>query len=684
MNLGFMLDAAAFAAVRQAPGEWTTAYHNQVIPHLRKRLGADRNYRPIYPNFPTEVMAMSNLSLFINAFVHYLSDGRWEPPHELKDRGIAFEKTEFRTIRVGTDEQFRQVFTALVSINQSLTEQDKEIVAWFVEHEPHLVLPAQIPFKETLCILAAKSLDVPVKTPTDVLRIAVYLSGGDISLPGVPQFKPVAAPQPNWWQRVLGYQANARWQECLENQRIAQQQARDKFKFRKFNRSQRRYLLGLLEKTGADAVEMKRHLGRWLRLGEILHVGEFAGRFPRCAEAYQVLRNLSKDHKLRTFAGNVDLAFKEDWRKGVELLGTRPGEFARRLDWMLRKFDQGEILAAFARIGTGVSSKVLFELRDHFSSRAKPGAPRVVMLKGKRAKMKTLPALPPLDAHLVQRVGDTILSLITDRIAKLPPLGRVWIDERLKEVPLPFAMRSVNTAVKTYVRGTRIAYNPAAKVIRPFLHWYDEQGSIDLDLSVGLYNFELAQVSHISYTNLKDPHLNCCHSGDIRHRQGPCAEYVDIDIQQCLAKGVRYAMVQAFNFDANPMHTVKDCVFGLMEREHAEAGEIFIPKTISNCMALANEGTSVIVCIVDLQTSQYIWADLEADRVFATLENTASQTTEVLKALLQGTKMSIHDLLVLHAQARGTLVVDAASADALYKWEDFVTDYARAAAFMTI
>ncbi len=245
-------------------------------------------------------------------------------------------------------------------------------------------------------------------------------------------------------------------------------------------------------------------------------------------------------------------------------------------------------------------------------------------------------------------------------------------------------MRSVNTAVKTYVRGTRIPYNARANVIRAFLHWFDEEGTIDLDLSVGLYSENLAMVSHISFTNLKDPHMNCCHSGDIRHRKGPCAEYADIDVHACLAKGVRYAIVQAFNYDAKPMHTVKECVFGLMEREHPQANEIFLPKSISNCSALANEGPGVVVCILDLQANQYIWADIESNRALATLENTADQTVEVLKALIQGTKMSIHQLLAMHAQARGTLVADSANADVLLKWEDFITDYARAAMFMNL
>ena len=127
------------------------------------------------------------------------------------------------------------------------------------------------------------------------------------------------------------------------------------------------------------------------------------------------------------------------------------------------------------------------------------------------------------------------------------------------------------------------------------------------------------------------------------------------------------------------MHTVEECVFGLMERESPVANEIFVPKTISNCMALANQSTSVAVCIIDVRDSNYIWADVESERVLATLENAASKSAELLKTLIQSPKMSIYELLTLHVQMRGTLATSAEAADVVFKWSELVTDYAKVA-----
>jgi hypothetical protein len=708
MHLGYILTREAFEAVQLQSSEWITAYYNEVIPDLRKRLGNDRNYQPMYRNFPQQIMEMSSLQLFLNAIIHYWSDGTWEPPQDVKAREFKFENTEFKPIKPATEEQFDALFTRLVSLNNALTEDDKGIIDWFLANRK-VTLPANVPFKETLCILAAKGLDVPVSQPTDVLRIAVHLSGGDISLPAVPK---VTVTEASLGHRRYQY---ARLRE-------AQVAARQAFNFKKFTRKERKFLLGLLEKTnptierlseteiGGRVADMQSRNGRWRRLGERLHPGEYEKQFPKAAAAFKALRNDGNPDHIRSFAAQVDMAFAQSWTRGVDLLATRPGEFARRLDWLLRtpvpkpavgsnilrevadrfpvqagepEVDRvGYVLDAFARTAGSVSGKVLFELYSHFDARSKPGTPRSIILKGKRAKTKTLPALPPLEGDLVAHVKDRIMTAIRNGFSTLPPMGNVWIDERLRKVPVPFSMRSVNTAIKTYVRGTRVPFSRDAKVIRAFIHWYDENGSEDLDLSAGLYGEKLNTVTHISFTNLRERHLGCCHSGDIRHRQGACAEYVDIPVQQALNGGVRYALIQVFNYNGRPMHSIKDTVFGLMEREDARANEIFVPKSIANCMGLANESSSVLVCIIDLKEREYIWADFETERGLPMLENVASKSADVLLSLVNNTKMTVYDLLAAHATARGRIVTDPSQAQVALRWEDFVTDYANVGSWM--
>ncbi len=668
MNLGFVMDERLYSQMVLAPREWVASFYNEAVPFLKTKLGAGRHFTPFYKNFPTQVMEMSHHELFLNALLHYWSDGTWEPDVELKDRGIHFENTDFKVLKAATEEEFCKIFTRALQIQSSLPADDKEMVEWFLENRKEVPLPSSIPFKETLCLVAGAGRDVPVKTPTDVLRIAVYMSGGDISLPGVP--------------KVTTKETTGRWAWHARALRETEILHRETFKFKKFSRPQRRHILGLLEKTHCAVEEMQGRLGRWLRLGEVLHVCEYAKKFPKAALAFAALRNQKAGEKIRTFNATVNMSFEKNWKNGVFLLSERPGEFARKLDWMVRTYDATYVLDTFRKIGSDVSSKVLFELYQHFEERLKPNPNRFIIIKGERSVMKQLEPLPPLPHDMVVKIRDVILSIIKAKIASLPKMGHVWIDERLKKVPVPFSMRSINSSIKTYVRGTRIPFRADAKVVRAFVHWFDKDGTEDLDLSASFHGETLALMGHVSYTCLKE--FNCAHSGDIRHRRGACAEYIDVGIQDCLDRGVRYVAVQVHNFENRAMYTIPNTVFGVMEREKAVANKIFIPKTISNCAGLANESPTVIACLLDLKEREYIWADLESQSWLATVETSRNKTMEVLRALVAPPKLSVYTLLSWHAEARGQLVPSLVEATNKFSWDDFVSDYSKVAEFMVI
>jgi len=692
MNLGYILSKDAFNILKDSSNKFCISYYNEIIPFLNKTLGNSKNYQPFYKNFPTQVMEMSDIELYLNAIIHYWSCGTWKPTYELKERGYAFENVEFKEIKLGTEKDFTNIFTKLVSINQSLTEDDKEIVEWFIKnYNVNKILPEVINFKETLCLLASNNVDVPIKTTTDVLRIATYMSGGDISLPHIPKV-------------TINEVRNNRKEYFFNNLKESQIKERESFKFKKFNRKERKYLLGLLEKSNLDTSEMQIYLGRWLRLGEILHPGEYKNKFFITYITFDKLRNQGKVidvkgqiesykyEKIRTFNSQVNQAFNKNFYNGVNLLATRPGEFARKLDWIIRNCrskieininDVNFVLNKFLKISNKISNKVLFELYKHFENRTKENYVRSIMIKGKKSKMKILDPLPPLNIKIVDNIKNIIKECLINKFKKYELLGNVYIDENLKNIPLPFSMRSINTSIKTYIRGTRIPYNKDAKVIRPFIHWFDEKGNEDLDLSVGFYDKNLNGITHISYTNLKDNNLNSCHSGDVRMRQGACAEYVDIDINKCKENNVRYAIVQVHNFQDRPMHTMKDCVFGLMEREFPESNKIFVPKTITNCMTISNESSTVNICIIDLENNCYIWADIECQNSgLSNFESTKDKTLDVLKSLTQDISFSVYDLLKLHAEARGYLVFSKEEADIIFNFEDFYTDYAKIGTYM--
>lgn len=291
-NLGFMLDEAAYKKLQATPKRDAIAFYEEVAAWIKATIG-DGTYTPLYAGFPQDVMALSDVELFLNTITHYLSGGTFLVNAFTQKRPTAFEHPNYKIITVGTQEDFERIPRDLLSAEQSLAPEDVDVLRWFFANYPadrvQELLPSRIPFKENLCVLVAELKIIPPKmTTTDALRVIVAQSGGDITL------------------------------------------KRKGEKIGPFSRAERRELLDMLESIELSPSEMKTRESRWLRVGEVLHPGEYAGRYPKTFAAFQRLRN----EKIRTWASAVENAATLDAK--LDLLTQRPGEFARRLDALVR------------------------------------------------------------------------------------------------------------------------------------------------------------------------------------------------------------------------------------------------------------------------------------------------------------------------------------------------------------
>jgi hypothetical protein len=661
MQFGYILDGTAINNLTAASKEDIVIFHNEIITWLKQMTGSNRSYKPFWKGFPEEVMQKSESELWFHQIVHYISNGSYEPSEWTKERKTAFEHSKYTIIKGGTEDDFLNIFTRLVSVNSSLTPDDLEIVKYFVSSGVELRMPDVIPFKETLCVLAGMELDVPVKTVTDVLRIAIHMSGGDTSLPKVP----AAKVRTNSWSTAL-----------------SDNPLRDNFKFRKFKRSERKHLLGLLEKTNCDSREAKLKAQRWIRLGEILHPGEFKATYPKAFRMFDQIRN----EKVKSWYGEVDASFKVSFKDGVSKLAERPGEFVRRLDWMLRFTDyqstelKNFVFEKFLEIAPNVSNKVLYETLTHFEKRKNPTVGRSVMPKGAR-KRTTLPELPAINNIDLTRLTTVIDKGLTTKFASLTPLGKVWLDEELKKIPLPTNMRSLNSALKPTIRGQRVPIgNQDAKVIRAFVHWFDERGSRDIDLSATFIG--MGKSAMMSYNTSHNTAFGC-HSGDIRHRQGACAEYIDINIAECKKAGFKYVILDVRNFNGGTLAEITDCVFGYMEREHQKANEIFLPATLANTVKLQSEASTSIMAVIDVETREYIFLDLDSEGIPVASAN-FDKIMEAIKPYCELPAVSVYDLLEMHVSVRGELVTDAKDADTVLDFPKFSESYVETLQWMGV
>lgn len=635
MQLGVMLDEQAFSCLSLLGDEDIIRYHDEVIAYL-KYIKGDGEYRPLYDGFPQQVMEMSEAELFLNAVFHYWSNGEWVPNAYTKSKPTAFEHPTYKILRPCGEGEFNRFFTDILSVNQSITPMDKEVVKWFLENKPWCIrdlLPKTIPFKENLCFL----LGTPSKvfwdyTYTDILRTAAYMSGGDVSLTENTRFR-------------LTNQQRERIMQMLELKTRCNQREGQAF-------------LDSLE-------DLKKHRNKWLALFNHIHADSKRFRKPAYANAQRVVE-LLRFHadKIHTWNAKV-----EKWQLSndvFELLNQRPGEFARRLNSLLSQKKVGYALKAmwpyetvirrFSGVAHKISNKVLFELYTYFEGRREDQKQRTVFIKGVRKPVKLTP-LKALSMDIVDKVQDEIITAVKGKLFAWPKLGKVIIDEKLKNIPLPTNMRSISETDTPVVRGTRMPIHvDHTKTVRFYVHWKDEGGCEDLDLSATLLG--MGQRITVSWNGLykwvANEHL-VAHSGDVRHRKGDCAEYIDINIKEMRKQGLRYVMVDVRNFNGRSLKSLNPA-FGYMEREHPEANSTWIPNTVAASWRLQSEAVACIAVMIDLETMEYIPLDIDSNSITATGDTESILTA--MRMYMEPPKLSVHDLVMWHAEARGAEVVE--------------------------
>ena len=668
MNLGYMLDSAGILYLMSALREDIIRYHDEVVAYLTYIKG-DGNYRPLYDGFPQQVMEMSEVELFVNAIRHYRSSGEWVPNAYTQSKPTAFEHPTYKILRPCGEAEFNRIFTDILSVNQSITPMDKDVLTWFLMNRPAgwvmAYLPKEIPFKENLCfVLELFDFEVVPFTYTDILRTAAYMSGGDVSL------------ATNTCFHLTNHQ-RARIMQMLE------------FKTRGNHREGQEFL---------DSLEdLKKHRNKWLALFNHIHADSKRFRKPAYANAQRVVELLrfhaDKIHTWNAKIENLEFCVK------LHELSKRPGELARRLNSLLLKAQGKKIFANtrvesaedvvvswFRSVADKISNKVLFELYTYFEVRREDQKQRTVFIKGARKPVKLTP-LKALSKDIVDKVQDVILAAVKGKLFEWPKLGKVIIDENLKNIPLPTNMRSISETDTPVVRGTRMPINvDHTKTVRFYVHWKDAFGTEDIDLSATLLG--MGRKMTIAWNSFLNTTLRdfvkgkgwidvqvCAHSGDVRHRKGDCAEYVDIDIKNALNFGFRYVIIDIRNFNGRSLKSMNPA-FGYMEREHPEANSTWVPNTVAASWRLHSEAEACIAVMIDLETMEYIPLDIDSNNITATGD--AEFILTAMRMYMEPPKLSVHDLVMWHAESRGAEVVEQAEEGeevTHFRFEDFAGSY---------
>lgn len=653
-SLGFTFSYELIQAFKGSTLKEFEEVYSLIVSTIKEMVGAHVEYNPMYPNFPQQVEDSDELELFFNSIIHYLTLG--VPNYDKEERSPLSEDIKLKIIELGDEDDFYDMIQNLLSSKTSISETDRQHIQEVIRMESDVdkFTPPNMPHKENMVFLVTTMYNLDkefsvtdighiFRTPTDVLRLAVGLSDGDISLSEVTQF-------------------------------------------RKFKRRERRMLLGLLNNCVYITDDMMKYKYRWIRLGEILHPGEYRNKYPRAYESFKVLRD---NIKHETFNSKVESSIKlKDVEEALILLRTRPGELARRLDHLLR-IDESKnklVVEQFEKVAHKVESTVLLQILAHFKHRNSQPDSRVFFPKGNVAKAMSIEnTLPEINEFAREHLVKVCQGALISKYKELDSLGKVYIDSNLKNYLVPFSQRSSSKSLRTIVRGSKIPLPPGSTV-RLFTHWKNIYGGgtfdnsrVDIDLSSVMYDEDWNYVEHISYTNSRSHKYKAYHSGDITDAPQGASEFIDIDLKSVEKYGGRYVVMSLLNYTRQNFSEIPECFTGWMIRNDVQSGEIYEPSTVQDKFDLTAETSIAIPVILDVVKKEVIWCDMGLTRMPHLNNNIEGNQTGMVaigQAMTSLVKPDLHELFSLHAMARaGNIVKSKEDADTIFSVEDGVTPF---------
>lgn len=474
----------------------------------------------------------------------------------------------------GLDEEYRRLYYELAGSRTPLSEADRELLELLAAACADDEAPGEIPVCENRALInrvrVAHGRDLIVDTVTDVLRVAVALSGGDVTL-----------------------------------QRPA--------RLRSLARRDRRTLLAALDAVAAapgKLGDVQVRAEAFKRLGERLHPHEYAHTYPNAALVFAVARGEAAAPSL---ASRVEAKYAAgDTAGAVRLLASAPGMLIRQVDRAAARLDAAGLDVLCDAVAAGApkaSGRVLLSLREHLTNRHEPQRPGTKRIFANRAGRAFVvdETRAPLPRATVAALATVLDAEITNR---LPRIDHLVVDPAILRAAIPLSGNAVPAGHAVFPRGSRTTVEPG--LVRFFVHWQQSAQTTDYDLSVLLLDADFGFLDQVSYTNLTAPGIR--HSGDVTRAPGPdgASEFIELDLAR-LAPSVAFAIPQVNVYSGEGFDEAAEAFVGYMHLQPGQAGKPFEARTVR--MKAALTGTSRIALPMALErrengTWDALWMNL--------------------------------------------------------------------------
>lgn len=631
---------------------------------IRHNLGGDVEYHPMYPGFPDSVLERSEAELYFDALIYAATGFQvlpFDPVKEVETKHMAERLTALKTINLADRETAKEIASNLMASSVAFSQDDKADLLTINDSFDNFeeFIPDKMPNKENLTWLAAEYMTKmkpemnpfvnKMKSATDILRLIVARNGGDTSLTELTKFKRLPNPEI------------------------------------------RLYAKKLVNMSDVEP-EMYKRQELFKKLSECYHF-----RGIKDKKMQTLLDKLYNKEIERSFSSKRDHAIKAgDYNKLISLYKNAPGQMGADIARLaLLATEQENYNLAKAALCTNyrinaekMSPLNLLKADAVLKSRVveKPFAvysPKKG-LANPYLKVDERKALPE---DLVSALSSITKYSLEERYANKRPLGKVYIEEGLKEIKIPSQQRSNSKGSTGMSFGSKFPFDDKIKCLRSFIWWTNSKNRdyVDIDLSASMYDKDLEKITDISYYNLQGNGLGV-HSGDIRDG-GPvggkgAAEFIDLNLDVLKTKydNAAYVMFSAYVYSGENFADTP-CKFGWMESDHTPAKLFDITKA-QKAIELNSESRRGIPLLFDIKNHKMIWmdrnpkemADFSIKNLNALhggnngLTYANSNMVEAYRAINM-IAPDLHTLMTMHAEARGEIVNTPEEADTIFTVE---------------
>lgn len=620
---------------------------SDVFLEVVRKFKSDNAYTVFYRNFPEEVMNLSEMETYFLQFLHYLI-GYLPEGAEVNEseESIETEPSEFVKLshlkRVSETEMF-DLLKNLLSSNVTLSETNlKDVLTLlkYCDEKETKELIRQIKMKETLMRIAKVQFEetgstyAEFSTATDVLRFIALLSGEKLN----PRF-------------------------------IA---------FKYFKRPELNILISKLENVNYLLDDMKHYRKPWRKFFLMNGNRISFEKYPKVKQAADMLfgkfSHITKKGKFELSRNRMNEMSDTEFEEFLASFSKYSGDYIRNLLSLVNRISEEraeKVLKYFLDAAKEANTRLLFQVCDRILNVKSGEAGRVVNAKN---NWLVLEETIKLSDAVLQKTAEAVSYAILEKLSEKEPLGKVWIDESYQNIAMTTSEKDSNSSLRPLTRGSVIPYSSEVDTLRFYVAWKNFEGNrVDLDLSAIKFDADFNHLGELAYYSHNQEGM--AFSGDITDAPQGALEYIDIfDIEKVKEDGTRYVLMTVRSYNGYTFKEMGTAYAGVLELSKKEAKDKknLYSSAVRHGFALSSNTQTVNTLIVDLEENKYVWLDMNlptnSERKSSNYLTNAqiASLKDLLNYFVKKEKVSMYQLLMLNAIARGEVAKSAEEADIVF------------------